>query len=179
MLSEHKQGGGAHKGILKDTHLYRSIVTQFFWGISPLCDVVVGGICRNVNEILENLEEDISEKWSWLLWWKVSSHPGIWFQPCIKNKPLILVYCLGNQDIMGSSLQTKGRHLSDASVCMGPVLIEWRLGICTAISSACLMAETSQWATYINIWLGNDFCLWAIETSEQFFNERQLSLCHL
>lgn len=60
-------------------------------------------------------------------------HLQMWFQPCIKNKLLILVYCLCNQDIMGSSLQTKRRHLSDASVCMGSVFTEGRQGSCAAI----------------------------------------------
>lgn len=82
------------------------------------------------------------------------------------------MYCLGKQDIMGSSLQTKRKHLSHASVSVSSVVTEWQLGICAAIFSACLMAETKQWVTHRNIWFGDDFCLWVTVVRLSFLEDR-------
>lgn len=64
MLSEHKRGGEAGTQRHFEGHTLVQIHSNsiLLRHQSSLCDVVVGGICRNVNEILENLEEDISEK---------------------------------------------------------------------------------------------------------------------
>lgn len=60
--------------------------------------------------------------------------------------------------------------------CLYGFSLEW--GIYAAIFSACLMAETAQWATHTNMWFEDDFCLRAIETSGHIFSAGQLSHCH-
>lgn len=54
---------------------------------------------------------------------------------------------------------------------MSSVVSEGHPGICAAILSACLMAQTKQWVRHRNIWFVDDFNLWATVVACHFYRK--------